>query len=297
LPQAKAEEEVRRWPEIADLSCRGGHSQRWIKLGSIMTYIGHIGKTTLARWRSNVRLFAVVWAVLQLAARPRYWPRTVRAVFARQILFTGVEALKFVSLVALITGVSVVVQAQLWLGKTGQTALLGPILVMVIIREVAPLLVNFIVIGRSGTAMATELANMKVTGEILVLEAQGLDPLVYLAMPRMLGMAISVFCLTIAFIVVSFTSGYICGILMGVGVNDPLLFVDSILKDVHLPDVCSLLAKTLIPGMLTSVICILEGLSVQRAITEVPQAATRAVVRSIAILFIVSVIVSILSYV
>lgn len=262
-----------------------------------MTWIGHLGQATLARGRAVVRVFAVVWTVLRVAACPRYWPRTVRAVFARQILFTGVEALKFVSLVAGITGISVVVQAQLWLGKTGQTALLGPILVMVIIREVAPLLVNFIVIGRSGTAIATELANMKIAGEIRVLEAQGLDPLIYLALPRMLGMAVSVFCLTIAFIVVSFASGYGCGILIGVGVSDPLLFVDSILKDVHLPDVFSLLAKTLIPGMLTSVICILEGLSVQRAITEVPQAATRAVIRSIAMLFIVSVIISILSYV
>jgi phospholipid/cholesterol/gamma-HCH transport system permease protein len=262
-----------------------------------MTLIGHIGQNTLAQWRATTRVFAVAWAVLRLAAQPRYWPRTVRAVFARQILFTGVEALKFVSLVALITGVSVVVQAQLWLGKTGQSALLGPILVMVIIREVAPLLVNFIVIGRSGNAIATELAGMKVNGEIRVLEAQGLDPLVYLALPRVLGMAISVFCLTIAFIVVSFASGYVCGLLVGVGGNDPRLFVDSILKNVRLPDVFNLLAKTLIPGMLTSIICILEGLSVQRAITEVPQAATRAVVRSIAALFIVSVIVSILSYI
>lgn len=261
-----------------------------------MTLLGHIGRKTLARGRAAGRVLAVVWAVLRLAAQPRYWPRTVRAVFARQILFTGVEALNFVSLVALITGVSVVVQAQLWLGKTGQTALLGPILVMVIIREVAPLLVNFIVIGRSGNAIATELASMKVNGEIRVLEAQGLDTLAYLAVPRALGMAVAVFGLTIAFIAVSFAGGFFCGVLTGVGSGDPRLFVDSILKDVHLPDLFNLLAKTLIPGMLTSVICILEGLSVQRAITEVPQAATRAVVRSIAALFIVSVIVSILSY-
>ena len=261
-----------------------------------MTFIGHIGRATLAQGRVTIRLFAVTWAVLCLAVQPRYWSRTVRAVFARQILFTGVEALKFVSLVAFITGIGVVVQAQLWLGKTGQSALLGPILVMVIIREMAPLLVNFIVIGRSGNAIATELASMKVNGEIRVLEAQGLDMLVYLAVPRVLGMAVSVFCLTLAFIVVSFASGYFCGILTGVGTADPGLFIASILKDVHLPDLFNLLAKTLIPGMLTSVICILEGLSVQRAITEIPQAATRAVVRSIAALFIVSVIVSILSY-
>lgn len=261
-----------------------------------MTYFGHIGQSVLARGQATVRLFAVIWTILLLAVRPRCWPRTVRAVFARQVLFTGVEALKLVLLVAFITGISVVVQAQLWLGKTGQIALLGPILVMVIIREVAPLLVNFMVISRSGTAMATELASMKVAGEIHILEAQGLDTLICLALPRVLGMAISVFCLTIAFIAVSFASGYVCGILVGVGVNDPRLFMDSILKDVHLSDAVNLLAKTLIPGIMTSVICIMEGLSVRQAITEVPQAATRAVVRSMAALFIVSVMISILTY-
>ncbi len=261
-----------------------------------MRLLGYLGRITLAQGRAIIRLFAVAWALLLLAWHPRNWPRTVRAVFARQILFTGVEALKFVTLVAFLTGIAVVVQAQLWLGKAGQSALLGPILVMVIIREVAPLLVNFIVIGRSGTAIATELANMRIAGEIRVLEAQGLDTLAYLALPRALGMAVSVFCLTIAFIAISFISGYAGGILMGVGAGDPRLFMDSILKDVHLPDVFNLLAKTLIPGILTSVICILEGLSVQRAITEVPQAATRAVMRSIAALFIVSLLISILSY-
>ncbi|NLB59964.1 MAG: ABC transporter permease [Lentisphaerae bacterium] len=250
----------------------------------------------LKRARSAIRIFAILWTTLTLAVRPRYWPRTVRGVLARQLLFSGVEALPFIALVALITGVAVVVQAQLWLGKAGQSALLGPILVMVIIREVAPLLVNFIVISRSGTAIATELASMKVHGEIRVLEAAGLDPLLYLAMPRSVGMALAVFCLTLAFIAISFASGYLCGILIGVGVVDPQLFLDSILKDVHGPDMFNLLAKTLLPGMLTSIICIQEGLSVQRAITEVPQAATRAVVRSISALFIVSVIISILSY-
>jgi len=262
----------------------------------MFAFISKTGERTIAWARSTAHFFALLWSVLFLASAKSTWPRTTRNVFARQILFTGVEAMKFVSLVAIITGLSVVIQAQIWLGKTGQSQMLGTILVIVIVREVAPLLVNFILISRSGTAIATELANMKVLGEIHLLECQGIDPLLYLVVPRVLAFALCVFCLTIWFIVVSFGGGYLYGILAGVGAGAPNLFITSVLKAVHLPDAFSLLAKTFLPGMFTAVICAMEGISVGEAITEVPQAATRAVVRSIAALFILSAIVSILSY-
>ena len=247
--------------------------------------------------RAVTHLFAVLGSILGQATRPRHWPRTTREVFARQILFTGVEALPFVSMVAFLTGISVVVQAQVWLSKAGQSELLGGILVTVIIREVAPLLVNFIVIGRSGAAMAVELGNMKVLGETNVLEAQGMDALRYLAIPRALATTVSVFCLTIWCIVVSFVSGYAFGILFGACATDPVIFLNIVLKGLRPADVYNLLAKTLVPGLFTAGICIIEGLNVRYSITEVPQAATRAVVRSIAALFIISAIVSVLTYI
>lgn len=262
----------------------------------MITFIGKIGEIFIASTRSTAHLFALLWSVILLASKKSTWTRTTRDVFMRQILFTGVEALKFVSLVAVITGLSVVIQAQIWLGKTGQSQMLGTILVTVIVRELAPLLVNFIIIGRSGTAIAVEIANMKVLGEIHLLESQGIDPLLYLIIPRALAMSICVFCLTVWFIVISFGGSYLYGILAGVGAGAPNLFITSILRAVHFPDVISLLTKTFVPGIFTAIICASEGISVGEAITEVPQAATRAVVRSIAALFIISVIVSILTY-
>jgi phospholipid/cholesterol/gamma-HCH transport system permease protein len=215
----------------------------------------------------------------------------------RQVLFTGYEATRFVSLVACLVGISIVVQTQVFLGMFGQTGFLGPILVMVVVREIGPLLTNFIVLGRSGTAMATEMGNMKAHGEIHVLDAQGIDPFLYLVMPRALSAAVSVFCLTVVFIVVSFASGFITGSLLGVNTMDAWMFTDSVFRAVQKADVFNLIAKTVIPGLLTGTICCTEGLSVGTAITEVPQAATRAVTRSTVALFVTSVLVSVLTYI
>ena len=261
-----------------------------------MNILGAVGKHQREKWGYYRRLTAVFSTVVFLCFKPGTFRRTVRNVLARQILFTGFEAARFVSLVAFLIGIAVVVQAQMWLAKVGQSALLGPILVMVIIRELGPLLVNFIVIGRSGTAVATELGNMNVAGEVRVLDAQGLDPLIYLVIPRTLGVAVSVFCLTVVFIVVSFASGYFSGLVLGAGAGNPGLFLKSVFKAITPADVGSLLAKTFIPGLLTGVICCAEGLSVSTAITEVPQAATRAVVKSVTALFFVSVLISVFTY-
>ena len=261
-----------------------------------MNLLAALGRGTLQRIQSVTYLVAVAWAVVRVAGSPRHWPRPVRNVLARQILFTGFEAARFISLIALLVGLSVVLQAQVALRKFGQSGLLGPILVMVLIREIGPLLTNFVVIGRSGTAMATEMANMKVNGEVKVLDAQGLDPFIYLVMPRVLGTAVSIFCLTVIFVAVAFCSGFASGLLLGAKTGGPEVFVNSVFSSVSKSDVLNLLVKSLVPGLFTGVICCTEGLGVKGAVTEVPQAATRAVVRSTITLFVISALVSLVTY-
>ncbi len=259
-----------------------------------MNVLGRIGQAWIDKSRSGIYAVAMMAAAVRMACHPRYWTQTVRNVWARQMLFTGVEAIRFVGLIAILMGLSVVVQVQLLLTRVGQSEWLGPILVAVIIRELGPLLTNFVVIGRSGAAITSELASMKVNGEVHVLDAQGLDPFPYLVLPRVMGMMGSIFCLTVVFVVVAFVSGFLSGILMGVNTGTPRLFVNQVMGAVQPMDVLAFLGKTLIPGLLTGTICCQEGLSVEGAVTEVPQATTRGLVRSVRALFIVSALITLL---
>src|SRR5436305_1948791 len=134
-------------------------------------------------------------AVLIAAMYPRIWRRRFRAALSRQIVVGGVEAVELVAFVAFLAGILIVVQVQLWLDKVAQSRLLGPVLVTVVIRELAPVMANFVCIARSGNAITAELANMKRAGQVRALELQGLDPLVDLVVPRVLGVTISTFCL------------------------------------------------------------------------------------------------------
>ena len=224
------------------------------------------------------------------------WPRTTRDVLVRQLLFTGIEAVPLISLMALLAGISVVAQAQMWLNRIGETDMLGPLMILVLFREFGPLLVNFVVIGRSGTAMATELANMKVNNEVSLLTAQGIDPTGYLVMPRVVGMMLSVFCLSVVFVTVSILVGYLSAVMLGITTAGPSDFFAGILKGLTAGDLLTLLAKTLIPGLFSGTIACYEGLAVAGSINEVPRAATRAVVKSIAALITITALIAVLSY-
>ncbi len=261
-----------------------------------MNVLKRIGDRAFRIWRGGCRVCSVICGVYILALNPGNWPRTVREQFSRQILFTGIEALGLILLIAVAAGVSIVAQAQLWLIKFGQSDMLSRLLVVVIIREIGPLLVNLVVIGRSGSAVATEMASMRVQGEIEVLDAQGVDPMVYLVMPRVFGIAVSVLGLTVIFTAVSLGCGYLAGLLLGAAESDPVLFISRILGALTPTDLIHFLVKMLVPGILTGVICTLEGLGVHAAVTEVPKAATRGVVRSMGAAVVVSALVSLLTY-
>jgi len=260
-----------------------------------MWLVSRTGADFVARIRTVCRTAAVLWAALRLMFKRQAWPRTVREQIGKQILFTGYEALGLTLLIAAAVGVSVVAQGQVWLSRFGQSEMLGPLLIAVIFREAAPLLVNILVISRSGTAIVTELATMRVQGQVRTLDVQGVDPMIYLVISRLIGVAVSVVCLTIFFVAFSLAVGFLVGLSLEVGSRDAVVFIESVLKPIRFRDILSLLAKTVLPGLLTGVICCVEGLSIRGLSTEVPQAATRAVVRSIAVLLVISAIVSLLT--
>ena len=253
-------------------------------------------ESTFEFFRGLRYMTAVLGGLACLSAQRRYWTRTVRDVLARQILFTAIEALRFVSLLGLLVGVAVVLQVQLVLSTAGQSHLLGPLIVMIVVRELAPVIVNLIVIGRSGTAIIAELGIMKVSGQVRSLDVQGLDPAVYLVMPRVMGMAVSVFSLTIVFVIVSLFSGYTCGRWWGVTGLGPAAFTDSVLSALAPRDAAIFLLKTLLPSALAGILCCIEGLNIEMSATEIPRAITRGFGRSVAALFVIVVGISILTY-
>lgn len=261
-----------------------------------MRVLGRLGERVWAQWDELRHTAAVIGTVLCVGVRPHHWVCAVRKAFARQVLSIGVEPLWFVGALAVFVGISVVVQLTFWVGEAGQSQLLGPLLVAVVARELGPVLINLVVIVRSGSAMTTELGVLKINEEVRALETQGSDPFLQLVLPRVLGTAVSTFCLTIVFILIAFASGYLFAAWTGTGTRDVLLFADTVSSAVQPKDVFNILAKSILPALFASASCCIGGLGVGGSVTDIPQATQRALTRSVAGLFVISAVVSLLTY-
>ncbi len=263
---------------------------------TLLRMIGGLGEAVWAQWDELRHAAAVIGKVLYVCVQPRYWVRTGRRAFVRQVVAIGVESVGLVCGLALFVGIAVVVQLEFWVQQAGQSQMLGPLLVAVVARELGPVIVGFVVIVRSGSLMATELGIMKTDGSVDALEAQGASPFLCLVVPRVLAAAVSTFCLTIIFILVAFACGYLHGATVEKGSRNLLLLANNISSAVRLKDVLVILSKSILPALFAAASCCISGLDVGGSLAEVPQATQRALVRSVIGLFAISTMVSFFTY-
>jgi phospholipid/cholesterol/gamma-HCH transport system permease protein len=226
--------------------------------------------------------FATIFAWRSLPGAGR---RVARRVFINQIWFTAVQAIPLVIVLSGIMSYLLISQAVRELGRINSTELIGTLMVVAIVRELGPLLTALIVVGRSGTAIAAELATNRVMGEVDALEGMGIDPLHYLVLPRFGGAIVSVFGLIILFDLVAIAAG-----LVAASTHDmnSARYFEIVLRSLTLRDTWLTVAKCLVFGAIIGTVPSFHGLRVRRAATEVPIAASRAVVTSIVGIFICS---------
>jgi phospholipid/cholesterol/gamma-HCH transport system permease protein len=256
----------------------------------------HVGEVAITQSHRLLELSGLMVAVLVAGIRPRTWRRTIRSALVRQVLLSGVEAIGIVCFLAVPLGVLLLVQYEAWVGKVVQSRLLGPVLVVIVVRELGPLLVNLITIARSGNTIATELGLMHVSGETRLIEGQGLNPVSYMVVPRVFGLIISVCCLTLIFIAVTFLSVYVCGQWIGARTGTFPDFIETALGSVSMEDILNVLLKCTIPPLLAGCICCVEGFNAGDTFSEVPGIARVAVQRSVVLLFLVSAVISFVTY-
>ena len=201
-----------------------------------------------------------------------------------QLLFSGVDALPIISLLAVATGI-IFTSNLIHLTSTFTTEadIIGT-LAYLITFEIGPLLTAFILIGRSGSAMAVDLGYMQLNREIESLALLGINVNDLLISSRLIATAIAQLVLATYFSGIALYGGVAFASVL----YSPtyLFYLEKVLVSQSPLILLLFIFKNLIFGLIISGAACFHALQVRTSANELPQQTQRAIVNSLAIIML-----------
>jgi phospholipid/cholesterol/gamma-HCH transport system permease protein len=154
--------------------------------------------------------FQATGEMLRLFGETLYWckasPRNLTSIF-KQMSSVGADSLPIASVMAIFVGMVLALQTSSQLARFRSEWIIGAIVGLTLVQELGPVMTAFLVAGRVGAAIAAEIGTMRVSEEIDALETLAINPVRFLAMPRLLACALMLPLLTIYVVVIGMSGG------------------------------------------------------------------------------------------
>ncbi len=206
--------------------------------------------------------------------------KVIHPLILAQISRSGLGLLPMVMFLAVALGLVIIGQTVSLLSRVGANTFLGTVMVTVVVRELGPLLTVLFVLSRTGTANVIELGTARALGEVEALEVLGIDPIHYLVVPRVIGMAFGVFSLTIYLILGALVSGYLWAFIQDVPLT-PADYFRQLAESLRGLDFVLLALKAILFGSIIAIVTCFHGLAQPLRLEEVSRACVRAVAQSV----------------
>ena len=239
--------------------------------GKILYAMRIIGEVLILFWRTVISM--------------REAPRNVSSICS-QVAIIGYESLPIASVMAFFVGMVLALQTGIELAKYGTQEIIGSIVGLSMVRELGPVMTSFLVAGRAGSAIAAEIGVMKVYEEIDALKTLNIDPVRYLAMPRLIAALICVPLLTIFADCVGIVGGAIISHL------HPRLFIsygtyiDSMRQALKFKEIAVGLTKSFVFGGIIALISCYVGFKTSGGARGIGISTTRSVVLSFMLILV-----------
>ncbi len=219
--------------------------------------------------------------------RPRL-PVTLRLMYDY-----GLKSLPVVMTVAFFSGMILALQTGIQMAKLGQEQFIGVIVALTFAREFGPFMTCIVLVGTVVSAYAAEIGTMTVSEETAALEVMSIEPIGYLAAPRILALTTMTFFLTFCSLLVGLLGGSIVShAQLGVPYHRFFdLALDSLSGRAWLglpKDLYSGLLKATITGYVIGAVGCAHGLRAQGGALGVGTAVRRAVITSIVLILVIS---------
>jgi len=207
-----------------------------------------------------------------------------RDLLVEQMMQIGVRALPLVTIVSIFMGAVSAWQAAYQLTGLMPLNLLGPAAGKAIVLEMGPVLTGLIIAGRNGASIAAEIGSMRVTEQIDALESLAIDPVRYLAVPRVLAATIMLPVVVVYADLIAMGGAYAVANL--IYNQAAAVFFGTYFQHFTMIDVMMSLTKGVVFGFTTSLIGVYVGLSTTGGAKGVGAAAIKSFVISSAVILI-----------
>ena len=208
----------------------------------------------------------------------------------KQAAMIGFDSIAISLVIIFITGAVISLQVARYFYMSGGEAYVGGVVALTILKELAPVFTAMVISARAGTAMASELGNMKITEQVDAMKTLNVDPVKYLVLPRVLASSIVVPMVTLLAIVVGLAGGmFIAKISIGL---HQYRFMNSVWLYTHTKDIYQCLLKSFIFGIALSVVCTTKGLNTKGGAREVGVAVTKSAIWTTVVILVLDYLIT-----
>jgi len=205
----------------------------------------------------------------------------------------GADAINITILLGFLIGLILAFQSAVAMSQFGAQIYVADLIALTMFKEMAPLITAFILASRSGSAFAAEIGTMKVNEELDALHTFGIDPVRFLAVPRVMALVVALPLLTLFNNLFALFGAQAVMAMEGFS---PIVFWDRCRAAADLTDLFSGLVKTLVFGYFIAAIGCLRGLHTGKGASAVGDSATSAVVTCIIMIVVVDGIFAVVYY-
>lgn len=214
--------------------------------------------------------------------------------FVQQAVLIGVNSVPILGLISLLIGLILALQSAEQLRQFGANIYVADLIAVSMTREMGPLITAIILAGRSGSAIASEVATMVVTEELDALKTMGINPIRYVYVPKLHAISVVMPLLAILSIVIGITGGFLIGYFyLDLSFN---AYLKETLSVLYLKDFVTGIVKSIAFSWIIVISGCFYGSVVQGGADGVGKATTASVVASIFMVILADSLFSLIFY-
>lgn len=218
----------------------------------------------------------ILFALLKMIISP--WNFRFTA-FVKHVDTSAIKASGIIVILSFLIGLVVAYQSAGYLIKIGADIFIVDISVMSVFRELSPIITAILITARSASSFTAEIGTMKITEEIDAMRTMGLDPFVFLVIPRVFALIITMPFLVFAADMAGMIGAYIVShFQLGISLND---FIDRMYLEISVNELYVGLAKSPIYGAIIGIVGCYRGFQATGSTDSIGKLTTKSVVSAL----------------